>query len=156
MAAAGFTGVWATENTREAIFDAMQRKEAYSTSGSRMLVRFFGGFDFVPADAQSRTPAEAGYSKGVPMGGDLDEAPAGKSPTFLVAALKDPIGAKSRPHPDREGLAWTQTVMLQEQGLRRGLGRGRRASRARTASSRRWATRVDIENAIVDQHDRRA
>ena len=55
---AGFTGVWATDNTREAIFDAMQRKEAYSTSGSRMLVRFFGGFDFVPADAQSRTPGK--------------------------------------------------------------------------------------------------
>ena len=79
VGAAGFTGVWATENTREAIFDAMQRKEAYSTSGSRILVRFFGGFDFVPGDAHSRTPAEAGYEKGVPMGGDLHAAPEGKS-----------------------------------------------------------------------------
>ncbi len=52
--------VWATENTREAIWDAMKRKEAYSTSGSRIVVRFFGGFDFTPADAQGRTPAEAG------------------------------------------------------------------------------------------------
>jgi hypothetical protein len=92
VTAAGFTGVWATENTREAIWDAMKRKEAYSTSGSRIVVRFFGGFDFTLADAQSRSPAEAGYSKGVPMGGDLRTAPEGKAPTFLVAALKDPLG----------------------------------------------------------------
>jgi hypothetical protein len=92
VTAAGYTGVWATENTREAIWDAMQRKEAYSTSGSRILVRFFGGFDFVPGDAHSRTPAEVGYAKGVPMGGDLHGAPEGKSPTFLVAALKDLLG----------------------------------------------------------------
>jgi hypothetical protein len=58
-----------------------------------MIVRFFGGFDFVPADAQSRQPAVVGYSKGVPMGGDLRSAPAGKAASFLVAALRDPIGA---------------------------------------------------------------
>lgn len=92
VVAAGYTGVWATENTREALWDAMKRKETYSTSGSRMLVRFFGGFDFDSADADSRTPAEVGYGKGVPMGGDLHKAPEGKSPTFLVAALKDPFG----------------------------------------------------------------
>jgi hypothetical protein len=87
----GFAGVWAKENTREAIFDAMKRKEVYATTGSRMIVRFFGGWDFVAADGQSRTPAFAGYSKGVPMGGDLRAAPPGKAPTFLVAALKDPL-----------------------------------------------------------------
>lgn len=92
QAASGYAGVWARENTREAIFDAMQRKETYATTGSRMMVRFFGGWDFVPEDATSRLPADAGYSKGVPMGGDLTPAPAGKSPNFLVAALKDPIG----------------------------------------------------------------
>ncbi len=71
----------------------MQRKETYATTGSRMVVRFFGGWDFDHADAQTRSPAIAGYEKGVPMGGDLSHAPAGKAPTFLVAALKDPIGA---------------------------------------------------------------
>jgi hypothetical protein len=89
----GYVGVWATENTREAIFDAMARRETYATTGPRMLVRLFGGFDFVDADANTRSPAIAGYTKGVPMGGDLGPAPDGKAPTFLVAALKDPIGA---------------------------------------------------------------
>ena len=91
--ASGYAAVWATENTREAIFDAMARRETYATTGSRMLVRLFGGFDFVAADANTRSPAIAGYTKGVPMGGDLGLAPNGKAPTFLVAALKDPIGA---------------------------------------------------------------
>jgi len=91
--AAGYAAVWATENTREAIFDAMERRETYATTGPRMFVRFFGGWDFEEKDANNRMPANVGYSKGVPMGGDLKTAPAGKSPTFLVAALKDPIGA---------------------------------------------------------------
>ena len=91
MAASGYAGVWATENTREALWDAMKRKEVYATTGPRMTVRFFGGFDFAPKDAASRLPAEVGYAKGVPMGGDLRQAPAGKAPTFLVAALKDPM-----------------------------------------------------------------
>jgi hypothetical protein len=91
--ASGYAGVWATDNTREALWDAMQRKETYATTGPRMVVRFFAGWDFVPSDANTRNPAVAGYQKGVPMGGDLIQAPAGKVPTFLVAALKDPIGA---------------------------------------------------------------
>jgi hypothetical protein len=86
----GLAAVWATENTREAIWDAFNRKEVYATTGSRILVRFWGGWDFEASDAASRLPAEIGYSKGVPMGGDLHSAPAGKAPSFLVAALKDP------------------------------------------------------------------
>jgi len=93
VSASGWAAVWATENTRASIWDAMQRKETYATTGTRMIVRFFGGFDFDAADAASRSPARVGYSKGVPMGGDLHAAPAGKAPTFLVAALKDPLGA---------------------------------------------------------------
>jgi len=93
VTAAGYAAVWATDNTREALWDAMQRKETYATTGPRMIVRFFGGWDFEAKDAQTRNPATIGYEKGVPMGGDLKDAPAGKAPTFLVAALKDPIGA---------------------------------------------------------------
>ena len=89
QAASGLAVVWATENNRESIFDAMMRKETYATTGSRMVVRFFGGWDFTAADTKHRTPAEIGYRKGVPMGGDLVKAPNGKAPSFLVAALKD-------------------------------------------------------------------
>ncbi len=91
--ASGYQAVWATENTRAAIFDAMERRETYATTGPRVLVRFFGGWDFEAADATTRQPGAIGYSKGVPMGGDLRSAPSGKSPSFLIAALKDPIGA---------------------------------------------------------------
>jgi len=88
--AGGIVAVWADENTRGDIFDAMQRKETFATTGSRIRVRFFGGFDFIEEDARSRQPAVLGYSKGVPMGGDLTDAPKGKAPAFLVAAMKDP------------------------------------------------------------------
>ncbi len=93
VAASGYAAVWATENTRKSIFDAMKRKETYATTGPRMVVRLFGGWDFAKEDAQTRRPAFVGYEKGVPMGGDLTAAPDGKAPSFLVAALKDPIGA---------------------------------------------------------------
>ncbi|MDJ0940004.1 MAG: DUF3604 domain-containing protein [Woeseiaceae bacterium] len=89
----GLAAVWATENTREAIFDAMSRKEVYATTGSRPMVRFFGGWDFTDTDLNSRQPAFAGYRKGVPMGGDLSSAPAGMAPTFMAYAVRDPIGA---------------------------------------------------------------
>ena len=93
VSASGYAAVWATENTREAIWDAMERRETYATTGSRMIVRFFGGFDFEASDAHTRSPAVAGYGKGVPMGAELSAAPQGAAPTFLVGALKDPIGA---------------------------------------------------------------
>jgi hypothetical protein len=94
VSASGYAAVWARENTRASLWDAMQRRETYGTTGPRMIVRFFGGWDFVPEDANSRLPGQTGYTKGVPMGGELRGAPPqGKSPTFLVAALKDPLGA---------------------------------------------------------------
>ncbi len=91
MVASGLAAVWAKENTREAIFDAMMRKETYATTGPRMMVRFFGGWDFTAADTQSRLPANAGYSRGVPMGATLPPSENSKPPSFLVAALKDPL-----------------------------------------------------------------
>ena len=91
VAASGLAAVWATDNTRAAIFDAMERKETYATTGSRILVRFFGGWEFDTSDANTRLPASNGYRKGVPMGGDLYGAPDGQSPKFLVAARKDPL-----------------------------------------------------------------
>jgi len=91
--ASGLAGVWARENTREALFDAMERKETYATTGSRMMVRMFGGWNFTLADLNNRQPAFAGYSKGVPMGGTLPSGGMKKSPGFMVFALRDPIGA---------------------------------------------------------------
>jgi len=91
MVSSGLAAVWARENTRRAIFDAMMRKETFATTGPRMLVRFFGGWEFTAADAQNRLPAAVGYAKGVPMGGDLRGAAGGRAPAFLVAALKDPL-----------------------------------------------------------------
>jgi hypothetical protein len=91
MVSSGYAAVWATENTREAIFDAMMRKETYATTGPRMLVRFFGGWEFTEADAQNRLPGALGYANGVPMGGELPPRGSAKAPTFLVAALKDPF-----------------------------------------------------------------
>jgi hypothetical protein len=93
ICSAGYAAVWATENTRAAIWDAMHRRETYATTGTRMLVRFFGGWEFDEGDAASRNPGVVGYTKGVPMGADLLKGPQDQSPTFLVAALKDPIGA---------------------------------------------------------------
>ncbi len=90
--ASGYAAVWARDNTRAELFDAMMRKETYATTGPRMVVRFFGGWNFEAADANSRRPAEAGYRKGVPMGGEMRAVDADGAPKFLVAALKDPIG----------------------------------------------------------------
>lgn len=93
MNAAGYAAVWAEENTREALFAAMKRKETYASTGPRMTLRFFGGWDYQPEDAYKPDLAKIGYQKGVPMGGDLTAAPKGKSPSFLIRAAKDPDGA---------------------------------------------------------------
>ncbi len=93
----GLAGVWARENTRAALFEAMQRKETYASTGTRMTVRFFGGWDYEADDVFKPDAVAIGYRKGVPMGGDLTMAPEGKAPTFMVGALKDP----SSGHLDR-------------------------------------------------------
>jgi hypothetical protein len=86
----GLAGVWADANTREGIYDAMLRKETFGTSGPHIRVRFFGGYGFTPAEAESRDWVAAAYARGVPMGGRLAVAPPGSRPSFLVRALKDP------------------------------------------------------------------
>lgn len=90
--ASGYAGVWARENTREALFDAMQRREVYATSGSRIALRFFGGWEYSEADLHSPDVVFQGYRKGVPMGAELAQA-ASKAPRFMVLAAKDPNGA---------------------------------------------------------------
>ncbi|UWQ93335.1 DUF3604 domain-containing protein [Rhodobacteraceae bacterium M382] len=93
LVASGYTAVWATENTREAIYDAFKRRETYATTGPRIGLRFFGGWEFNDDDLRTRSPAVAGYEKGVPMGGDLRERVGDGAPTFMLVALRDPIGA---------------------------------------------------------------
>ena len=92
-AAAGLSAVWARENTRREIFDALRRKEVYATTGTRIRVRVFGGWDFAPEDITTGDFVAKGYGRGVPMGGDLRQAPSGKPPSFLIRALRDPDGA---------------------------------------------------------------
>jgi hypothetical protein len=93
----GLAGVWAEENTRDAIFDALKRKETFATSGPRIVPRFFGGWDLDPEICGSDRFAKAGYDSGVPMGGQLPERPApAKAPGFAVSALADP-GTPAQP-----------------------------------------------------------
>lgn len=87
----GLTGVWADANTRGHIWDALKRRETFGTSGVRIRPRFFGGYGFTPEMAEARDFTKQGYEQGVPMGHDLDSPPAGKSPTFIVWAIKDPL-----------------------------------------------------------------
>ncbi len=91
--ASGLTAVWARENTRAALFDAMRRKEVYATTGTRIRVRVFGGWDFTADEVVRPNFTSEGYSRGVPMGGSLTDAPNGGAPSFLVRALRDPDGA---------------------------------------------------------------
>jgi hypothetical protein len=91
--ASGLAAVWASENTRAAIFDAMERRETYATTGPRIIVRVFAGWGLVEGDVHRSDFARHGYATGVPMGGDLSAAPDNASPRFLVRALRDPDGA---------------------------------------------------------------
>ncbi|WP_170787519.1 DUF3604 domain-containing protein [Ruegeria lacuscaerulensis] len=93
VGASGLAAVWARENTRESIWDAMARKETYATSGTRLSVRVFAGWDFNAEEVSRPDFARTGYARGVPMGGDLTDAPDGGSPTLMIRALRDPDGA---------------------------------------------------------------
>ena len=91
MSASGRIAAWAPENTRQAIFNAFKRKEVYGTTGPRIALRLFAGYGFTAADAEARDIASVGYMRGVPMGGDLATAPAGRAPSLLIHAAKDPL-----------------------------------------------------------------
>ena len=93
LGASGLAAVWARENTRESIWDAMSRKEVYATTGTRLKVRVFGGWDFNPNEVHRPDFAKQGYARGVPMGGDLTDGPTGKAPSFMIRALRDADGA---------------------------------------------------------------
>jgi hypothetical protein len=93
LSASGLAAVWASANSRNAITEAFKRKEVYATSGSRIALRVFGGFDFQAGDENAEDVATEGYRRGVPMGGDLTDAPRGSAPALLIHARKDPVGA---------------------------------------------------------------
>jgi hypothetical protein len=124
----------------------MKRKEVYATTGPRMMVRFFGGWDFDARDALTRNPAATGYTKGVPMGGDLRDAPAGKTPTFLAGALKDPIGANL----DRIQIikGWLDAKGEVQERVYDVAWSGNRKPDAKTGRLPAVGDTVDVENAI--------
>jgi len=93
LGASGLAGVWARENTRESIWDAMARKEVFATTGTRLKVRVFGGWDFKADEVHRPDFAREGYARGVPMGGDLTNGPKGESPKFMIRAIRDADGA---------------------------------------------------------------
>ncbi len=145
MAASGYAAIWAKENTREALFDAMARRETYATTGPRMVVRFFGGWSFEAGDEARPDLASTGYSGGVPMGGNLPPMPEGESPTFLASVLKDPEGANL----DRIQIVkgWrTEDGILVEQVYDVALSDGRKIGRKGRARKRVGST-VDVETA---------
>lgn len=93
MSASGLAAVWAQENTRQSIMNAFKRREVYASSGPRISVRMFAGWNFKPRDAKRKNFADVGYRKGVPMGGDLSQAPKRKAPSFIISAARDPMSA---------------------------------------------------------------
>jgi hypothetical protein len=121
---AGLTGVWAEENTRASLFEAMQRKETFAVSGPRIKVRLFGGWEYTPDMLGDKDWVKTGYAKGVPMGGDLPPARA-KAPTFMVWAVKDPRRATS----------------IASRSSRAGRGAARASRRSSTWSGRAIASR---------------
>ena len=153
ISASGLAAVWARENTREALWDAMARKEVYATTGTRVIVRVFGGFDFTAKDLERSDFAEQGYARGVPMGGDLKAAPAGKAPAFVIRAVRDPDGANLdriqvvKGWVDAEGKAHEK---IYDVGVvrRAQAGQGRQAAAGRQHRER--------EGSDVYERDRRA
>ena len=139
----GLGGVWAEENTRESIFAAMQRKETFATSGVRIKVRMFGGWDFKPDVLNQKDWAASGYAHGVPMGGDLS-APKAKAPSFIVQAIKDPDDANL----DRIQIVkgWTKSGQIFEKVYDVAWS-GNRKPDAKTGKVPEVGNTVDVKNA---------
>ena len=150
----GLAGVWAAENTREAIFAAMQRKETFGTSGPHIQVRFFGGWSFESADAASGDVAAPGYRKGVPMGASLAPRGAAKAPTFLIAAAKDPGSGNL----DRVQVikGWVDAAGAQHEKIYDVAWSGDRKPDARTGKLPPVGDTVDVRKADLHQQHRRA
>jgi hypothetical protein len=144
--AAGLTGVWARENTRESLFDALSRKEVYATTGTRITVRVFAGWNFEPGDLDRPDFAEQGYERGVPMGSDLPQASArGDAPRFLIRAMRDPDGANL----DRVQVikGWVNSKgEMRERIYDVAVSDGRKIGRDGTCKKKVGST-VDVENA---------
>ncbi|HVY04734.1 MAG TPA: DUF3604 domain-containing protein [Burkholderiales bacterium] len=145
VSSSGYAAVWAKENTRESIWDAMQRKETYATTGTRMVVRLFGGWDFTATDARDRQLASIGYAKGVPMGGDLPPAPGKKAPTFLVAASRDPAGANLDRYQIVKG--WLDKAGKLHEKIYDVAWSGSRKKNAKTGKLPSVGSTVDVKNA---------
>ena len=151
--ASGYAAVWATENTREALFDAMERRETYATTGPRMIVRFFGGWDFEAARRADPQPGRRRlHARACRWAATCSDAPAGKAPTFLVAALKDPIGANLdriqivKGWLDAEGELQEKVYDVVWSGDRKPGADGKLPPVGNT---------VDVAERDLDQHDRR-
>ena len=148
IVASGYAAIWAEENTRASLFDAMKRREVYATTGSRIKVRFFGGWNYKLSDVEKPTWVDIGYTNGVPMGGDLLRALPEDAPTFIVFAAKDPDGAnldriqvvkgwldnKGNLHEKIYDVAWSGNREIDNQTGRLGL----------------VGSTVDIDNASYD------
>lgn len=127
---AGLSNVWAEENTRESIYDAMERKETWATSGPRITVRVFAGFDFDDTNPRNKDWVDKGYTLGVPMGGDLKPTAKDKSPRLMIAALKGPnsgnldrvqvikgwLDADGKKHDKIYDVVWSDQRQLDSEG----------------------------------------
>lgn len=144
----GLAAVWAEENTRASIYDALQRKETFATSGPRISVRFFAGWDYDVSLLEQTDVISRAYAGGVPMGGTLSAAPSAASPKFMVLAMKDPEGANL----DRIQIikAWVDDSGNSHEKIFDVAASGGRSVDARSGKLAAVGNTVDIKTASYD------